>query len=83
MECGRSLISTMGTVRVSEMRLHSTRLKTLSASLNGGPPAAASLLALAGPTSSRGCRQVLMKSVGHTGPTSVHRIYIRVSTLYT
>jgi hypothetical protein len=65
---------------VSAVRFRSTRLKTLSASLAGGPPPAA----VAGPTtaagtaSGRGCRLVLEKSVGCTGPTSVHNRYIVV-----
>jgi hypothetical protein len=73
----------MGTVRVSAVRLCSTRLKTLSASPAGGPPAAVGPPTVVGPASGRGCRRVLAKSVGCTGPTSVHRRYTRVSTLYT
>jgi hypothetical protein len=34
-----------------------------------------------GPASGRGRRRVLVKSVGRTGPTSVHNRYIDVSTL--
>jgi hypothetical protein len=75
MDGGRSLISAMGIVRVSVVRLCSTRLKTLSASSVGGPPV------VVGPTSSQGHRRVLVKSVGSIGPTSVPNRYIYVSTL--
>jgi hypothetical protein len=64
---------------VSAVRFRSTRLNTLSASPAGGPPAAAAgPVAAAGPASGRGCRLVLEKSVGCTGPTSVHNRYIVV-----
>jgi hypothetical protein len=64
---------------VSAVRFHSTRLNTLSASLAGGPPAAAAgLEAPAGPASGRGHRLVLEKSAGRTSPTSVHNKYVSV-----
>jgi hypothetical protein len=66
---------------VSAVRFHSTRLKTLSASLAGGPPAAAGTPNAAGTASGRGRHLVLMKSVRCTGPTSVHNRYIDVNTL--
>jgi hypothetical protein len=61
---------------VSAVRFRSTRLKTLSASPAGGPPATAVVAgptAAAGTASGRGRRLVLEKSVGCTGPTSVHK----------
>jgi hypothetical protein len=58
------------------VRFRSTHLNTLLDSPARGPlttvvdPAAA-----AGPASGRGCRLVLEKSVGCTGPTSIHNRY--------
>jgi hypothetical protein len=49
----------MGTVRVSEVKFLSTRLKTLLASLAGGNPSAAGLPTVAGAASSRGCHLFL------------------------
>jgi hypothetical protein len=63
---------------VSAVRFLSTHLKTLSASLAGGPPAAASLTNVVGTASGQGCCLFLEKSIGCTGPTSVHNIYIVV-----
>jgi hypothetical protein len=63
------------------LRFCSTHLKNLSASLAGGPLAAAGPLAATGLASSRGCHRVLVKSVRHIGPTYVHNRYIDVSTL--
>jgi hypothetical protein len=71
----------MGTVRVSAVRLCSTRLKTLSASPAGGPPVVVGPSTVVGPASGRGRHRVLTKSVGCTGPTSVHNRYMKVSTL--
>jgi hypothetical protein len=69
----------MGTVLVSTVRFLSTRLNTLSASLAGGPPAAAAgPRTAAGTTSGRGRHLVLMKFAEHTGPTSVHNRYVAV-----
>jgi hypothetical protein len=81
MDGGRSSISAMGTARVSAVRFRSTRLKTLSASPAGGPPVAVGPSTAAGTASGRGRRLVLEKSVGCTGPTSVHNRYIVVNTL--
>jgi hypothetical protein len=59
------------------VRFRSTRLNTLSSSPAGGPPAIATgPIVVVGPASSRGCHLVLEKSVGHAGPTSVHKRYI-------
>jgi hypothetical protein len=66
---------------VSAVRLCSIRLKTLSSPLVGGPPVAVGPPAIVGPASGRGCHRVLMKFVELTGPTSVHKRYIKVSTL--
>jgi hypothetical protein len=64
---------------VSAVRFRSTRLNTLSASPAGGPPVAVvGLTTMAGPASGQGRRLVLEKSVGCTGPTSVHNRYIVV-----
>jgi hypothetical protein len=64
---------------VSAVRFRSTHLKTLSASPAGGPPAVVvGPTAVVGTASGRGRRLVLEKSVGCTGPTSVHNRYIVV-----
>jgi hypothetical protein len=64
---------------VSAVRFRSTHLNTLSASPAGGPPVVvAGPTAAAGPASGRGRHLVLEKSVGCTGPTSVHNRYIVV-----
>jgi hypothetical protein len=61
---------------VSAVRFRSTRLNTLSASLVGGPPAVvAGPTTAVGPAFGRGHRLILEKSVGRTGPTSVHNRY--------
>jgi hypothetical protein len=84
MDGGKSLISTMGTMRVSEVKFWFTHLKTLSASLAGGPPAATRPPAIAGPASGRGCLLFLVKSAGCTSPTSSHNTYliVRYSGIY-
>jgi hypothetical protein len=62
---------------VSVVRFFSTHLNTISASMVGGPPVVvAGPTTHVGPTSGRGCRLVLEKSVGHTGPTSIHNRYV-------
>jgi hypothetical protein len=79
MDGGRSSISAMGTVRVSEVKFRSTHLKTLSASPAGGHPAATGPLAAAGAASGRGRHLVLAKSARCTGPTSAHNKHISVN----
>jgi hypothetical protein len=66
---------------VSEVRFHSTRLKTLSASPAGGPHASVGPLVVAGAASGRGRHLVLAKSAGCSGPTSAHNrhIFVRYS----
>jgi hypothetical protein len=51
---GRSSISAIGMTRVRAVRFHSTRRKTLSASLAGGPPTAVGPPVVVGPASGRG-----------------------------
>jgi hypothetical protein len=63
---------------VSEVKFLSTRLNTLSASLAGSSPAAASPPAAAGVAPGRGRRLFLALSAGHTGPTSAHNKHIFV-----
>ena len=64
---------------MSAVRFRSTRLKTLSASLAGGPPATVDgPVAAFGTASGQGHHLVLEKSTGCTGPTSVHNRYIVV-----
>jgi hypothetical protein len=59
---------------VSVVRFYSTHLKTLSASLARGPPAAAGGLGVAsGTVFGQGCHMVLKKFVGCTCPTSIHK----------
>jgi hypothetical protein len=71
------LIFTIRIAQVNAVRFCSTHLKTLSTSPTGGPPAtvvvASGMETAVGATSGRGCRLVLEKSVGRTGPTSVHK----------
>jgi hypothetical protein len=68
----------MGTVRVSEVKLCSTPISTLSASLAGGPLAATGPPAATGPASGRGRHLFLMKSNGRTRPTYAHNTYLIV-----
>jgi hypothetical protein len=78
MDGGISSISAMGMTRVNGVRFSSTHLKNLSASPTGGPLAVVSSLVASCTASGRGCRLVLTKSIGRTGPTFVHNIYIVV-----
>jgi hypothetical protein len=61
---------------VSAVRFHSTYLKTLSASLAGGPPIVVGPVAATDTASGRGRQLVIKKSVGRTSPTYVHNRYI-------
>jgi hypothetical protein len=62
---------------VRAVRFLSTRHRTQSASPTGGLPVAFGPAATAtGPTSGRGRRLVLVKSVSQTGPTSVHSRFV-------
>jgi hypothetical protein len=61
---------------VTTVRFLSTCLKTLSASLDGGPLATVDgLVAVVGTASGRGHRLVLEKSSRCTGPTSIRNRY--------
>jgi hypothetical protein len=68
---------------VSVVRLHSTRLRTLSASLVGGPPAVVGPPTVVGPASGRGHRRVLAKSVLGAQVPHLYITDTQVSTLYT
>jgi hypothetical protein len=64
---------------VSAVRFCSTHIKTLLASLVGGPPVVtAGLMTVAGTASGRGHRLVLEKFFVCVGPTSAHNRYIIV-----
>jgi hypothetical protein len=78
MDGSRFLISTMGTMRVSEVRFRSTHLKTLSTSPARGPLVVSGPLVVAGVASGQGHRLVLAESVGRTSPTSAHTRHISV-----
>jgi hypothetical protein len=58
--------------------LHSCR--TLLASPVGGPLVAINPPTIVGPASCQGCRLVLAKSLSHTSPTSVHKIFVSYLT---
>jgi hypothetical protein len=61
------------------VRFRSIRLNALSTSPSRGPPATtASLTVATAAASGQGCRLLFAKSIGHTGPTSVHNRYIVV-----
>ena len=65
---------------MSTVRFRSTRLNTLLASPDGGPPIVVSTgpMAVVGAASSQGRCLLLVKSVGRTSPTYVHNKYIVV-----
>jgi hypothetical protein len=65
----------------SEVALHSSQD---SVSLSGwGSPCSCWSSCHVGPASGRGHRRVLAKSVGHTGPTSVHNRYTSQYSIHT
>jgi hypothetical protein len=72
MEGGKSSISAMVTVRVSEIKFHSILLRTLLASPAGRFPATAAPPVAAAAASGRGRRLFREKSAGRTSPTSAH-----------